>query len=62
MEFKDVITKRRSIRKYKNTPIPRDKIIKILEAARLAPSASNRQPWHFIVVEDKDDIKKLAQS
>ena len=62
MEFKDVITKRRSIRKYKNTPIPRDKIIKILEAARLAPSASNRQPWHFIVVEDKDDIKKLAKS
>jgi nitroreductase len=62
MEFSEVIEKRRSIRKYKDTPIPREKIIKILEAARIAPSASHRQPWHFIVVEDKDMIKKLSKS
>lgn len=61
MEFKKVIEKRRSIRKYKNTPVPREKILEILEAARIAPSASNRQPWHFIVVEDKIKIEKLAK-
>ncbi len=62
MEFKEVIVKRRSIRTYKDTPVPRDKIIEILEAARIAPSASHRQPWHFIVVENRETIKKLAKS
>ncbi|MBN1682012.1 nitroreductase family protein [Candidatus Bathyarchaeota archaeon] len=62
MKFEEVIEKRRSIRKYKNTPIPKEDLLKILEAARIAPSASNRQPWHFIVVENKDTIKKLAKS
>jgi nitroreductase len=61
MEFKKVIETRRSIRKYKGTPVPRDKIMAILEAARIAPSASHRQPWHFIVVEDGEAIKKLAK-
>jgi nitroreductase len=61
MEFSEVIKNRRSIRSYKPTPVPREKINKILEAARIAPSASNRQPWHFIVVEDKEMIKKLAK-
>ncbi len=61
MEFNDVIKNRRSIRSYKTTPVPREKIMKILEAARIAPSASNRQPWHFIVVQDKATIKKLAK-
>jgi len=61
MEFKKVIENRRSIRKYKNTPVPKEKITKILEAARIAPSASNRQPWHFIVVQNKETIKKLAK-
>lgn len=61
MEFKKVIETRRSIRKYKGTPVPRDKIMAILEAARIAPSASHRQPWHFIVVEDSETIKKLAK-
>ncbi|TRO52529.1 nitroreductase [Candidatus Bathyarchaeota archaeon] len=61
MQFQELIEKRRSIRKYKPTPIPRAKILKLLEAARIAPSASNRQPWHFIVVEDKDMITKLAK-
>jgi len=61
MQYMELIQNRRSIRKYKPTKVPRDKINKILEAARIAPSASNRQPWHFIVVEDKDMIKKLAK-
>lgn len=62
MKFEEVIEKRRSIRKYKDTPVPREKILKMLEAARIAPSAGHRQPWHFIVVENKATIKKLAKS
>ena len=61
MKFNEVIETRRSIRKYKNTPISKEKINKILEAARIAPSAGHRQPWHFIVVENKETIKKLAK-
>lgn len=61
MEFRKVIEKRRSIRKYKDTPVSRENIMAILEAARIAPSASHRQPWHFIVVEDGETIKKLAK-
>ena len=61
MKFEEVLEKRRSIRKYKDTPIPKENILKILEAARSAPSASNRQPWNFVVVENKETIKKLAK-
>ena len=61
MKFEDVVETRRSIRKYKDTPVPKEKIVKILEAARIAPSAGHRQPWHFIVVENKETITKLAK-
>jgi len=62
MEFDEVLVKRRSIRKYKDIPVPKEHLIKILEAARIAPSAGHRQPWHFVVVENKETIKKLAKS
>jgi nitroreductase len=62
LKFEEVLEKRRSIRKYKDAPVPKEKILKMLEAARIAPSASNRQPWHFIVVEKKETIKKLAKA
>ena len=52
MDVFDAITERRSIRAYKPDPVPEDKLNRILEAARLAPSAKNRQPWKFIVVKD----------
>ena len=61
MELSKVIEQRRSIRKYKDKPVPKEKIMKILESGRIAPSASNRQPWHFIVVQNKEMIKKLAK-
>ncbi|MEE8360276.1 MAG: nitroreductase family protein [Candidatus Omnitrophota bacterium] len=51
--FKDLAQKRISVRRYKDTPIEADKIGLCLEAARLAPSACNSQPWKFIVVDDK---------
>jgi len=45
MEFFDVIENRHSVRAYTDKPIPEDALIRILEAARKAPSASNKQPW-----------------
>lgn len=56
----EIIEKRRSIRKYKDKPVEKAKIKKIIEAARLAPSASNGQPWRFVVVIEKDTISYMA--
>ena len=61
MKFEEVLERRRSIRKYKDAPVSKEKILKILEAARIAPSAGHRQPWHFVVVENKETIRKLAK-
>jgi nitroreductase len=58
----EAIRTRRSIRKYRPEPIPNEKLNMILEAARLAPSAGNRQPWRFIVVQAADRKKEVAQA
>ncbi len=47
-----IIAGRRSIRKYRPDPVEEEKLARVLEAARLAPSARNRQPWHYVVVTD----------
>jgi len=60
MDLFEVIEKRRSIRSYKSDPLPEDVFKKVLEAARLAPSANNIQPWKFIVVKDAGKREKLA--
>lgn len=60
MDFYEVIRTRRSIRSYKPDPIPNDVLMRILEAARIAPSGSNRQPWKFILVKNEELKKKLA--
>ncbi len=57
----DIIRERFSVRSYSDKPIEKEKLDLILEAARLAPSASNSQPWHFYVVKNRDLIKKLAE-
>jgi len=57
----DKILSRRSIRKYKKEPIPEGVKTKILEAGRQAPSASNKQPWHFVVVTDPALKEKLSK-
>jgi nitroreductase len=57
-----VIKKRRSIRKYKDRSVEKEKIINMVEAAKFAPSASNGQPWRFFAVEDKDKLKAVASS
>ena len=61
MECLNLLFQRRSVRKYKHQDIPDDLLKSILNAARLAPSAHNRQPWHFIVVKDKALRKELSQ-
>ena len=61
MDVFEVIQKRRSVRSYEPTPVPVEKLRKVLEAARLAPSAGNIQPWHFIVVIDSDKRSKIAK-
>lgn len=52
MEFSELIRKRQSDRKYERRPVDRQLVEKCLEAARLAPSACNSQPWKFVVVDD----------
>jgi len=59
--FSELVKSRRSIRKYLDKKVSRDKIEKCLEAARLAPSAENVQPWRFIVVDEPGLINKLAK-
>ena len=58
----EIIKSRRSIRNYRKEKIKEDEIIKILEAGRWAPSASNNQPWRFIVVNDEQLIKKIGDA
>ncbi|MFA7677473.1 MAG: nitroreductase family protein [Candidatus Omnitrophota bacterium] len=60
MNVFEAIDKRRSVRNYKNNPVSDENIFKILEAARQAPSASNRQEWRFVVVKDKTSREKLS--
>jgi nitroreductase len=62
MEVLEAIQKRYSCRKYLEKDIPKDLILKILEAARLAPSAGNIQPWFFIIVNDKEKKEIIAKS
>jgi len=62
MDVSTAISQRSSVRAYKDTDVEEDKLRKILEAARLSPSASNRQEWKFVVVKDKETRKNLAQA
>ena len=60
--FFEIVEKRRSIRKYKPCDMPQEDLKKILNAARLAPSARNAQPWRFIVVKDQKMKGFIAKS
>lgn len=60
MELMEVISRRESVRSYEDRPVPEEKLLKVLEAARLAPSASNRQRCKFIVVRDEKRRKELS--
>ncbi len=60
MTVEDAIKKRYSVRSYSVKPVEEEKIKELLEAARLAPSAGNRQEWRFVVVTDEHARKELA--
>lgn len=60
MDVFEAAQERRSIRTYQDKPVPREKLEKILEAGRLAPSAKNIEPWHFIAVTDAEKRKALS--
>jgi nitroreductase len=62
MEFMEVVRSRRSIRQYIPKDMPEDKLATILEAARLAPSGGNRQPWKFIVIKEQEMKVKVAEA
>jgi len=62
MTVLDIIKKRQSVREYQDRPVEEEKLKLILEAARLAPSSSNSQPWHFIAVKDRGLKKELVRA
>lgn len=60
MDLFDAIQGRKSIRRFKQQPVPDEDINKILDAGRFAPSANNTQPWRFVVIKDKALLAKMA--
>lgn len=60
MDFEKLILNRQSDRRYLPDSVDRNDIIKCLEAARMAPSACNSQPWKFVIVDDKEKLQEMA--
>lgn len=63
VELKEVISNRRSTREFSSQKVEKEQIEKLIEYARLAPSAANRQPWHFIILtgKKKEEIADMMQ-
>jgi nitroreductase len=61
MDVFEAVQERKSIRTYQDKPVPREKLERILEAGRLAPSARNVEPWHFIAVTNPEKRKALSK-
>jgi nitroreductase len=61
METFDAIRTMLAVRRFKDTPIPEPIVRQIVEAGRLTASSQNGQPWHFIVVRDKETLRRLGQ-
>ncbi|MBT0160321.1 nitroreductase [Candidatus Bathyarchaeota archaeon A05DMB-2] len=59
MDVFEAVQTRRSIRAYQERAVEKEKLVKVLEAGRLSPSAANQQPWHFIAVTDKAARERL---
>jgi nitroreductase len=57
----DVFKKRRSVRKFRSTPVPQEHITKILDAAHLAPTGGNAQQWKFLVIRDRKKLNELQE-
>ncbi len=59
MDVIEAILNRKSIRYFKPYTIPEEEVKLLLECARFAPSGGNRQPWEYLVVDDRDDIEQI---
>jgi len=62
MELLEAVMNRRSVRKYKDAPVPREVLEQLLEAACWAPSAENLQPWYFVALTKPEDIRLLQET
>lgn len=61
MELFEALKNRRSIRRFRDKPVPDEALYKVIEAGTWAPSAHNKQPWHFIVIRDKNSLESIAE-
>ncbi len=61
METWDALTSRRNVRNFADRPVSSEDLDRILEAGRRAPSSRNWQPWHFVVVTDREQLKELSK-
>ena len=59
MAFIDLAKKRYSSRKYLDKPVEKELLLKVLEVGRVAPSAKNNQPWHFVVITQEEPLNKI---
>ena len=62
MSFFDVVHNRRSVRRYTSAPVPEEDLRRILDAARMAPTSGNQQPWTFLVVRDRTLLDRLKET
>lgn len=62
MDFSELVNKRQSDRKYQQKPVDRALLLQCLEAARVAPSACNSQPWKFVVVDEPSLVSEMASA
>lgn len=62
MDYFELIKTRQSVRKFKDTPVPVELLRNCVEAARIAPSACNGQPWRFVIVTGEDSVKKVREA
>ena len=62
MEFYDVVKSRKSIKKFKNTPVNKEKLTKMIEAAMMSPSWKNNTSYKFILVDEKNKLEQISKS
>ena len=62
LDFFEVVGSRRSVRKFKDLPVPEEDLRRILDAARMAPTSGNQQPWKFLVVRNRVTLDRIGET
>src|SRR3990172_4227432 len=62
MELLDAVASRRSIQTYASTPVPKETLLGLVEAARKAPSAANKNAWRFVLVTERQTLDRLSET